>query len=79
MEVISGSAAEKAGLKQGDHIISFAGVPIASRDQLIDLIRKRGEQLTELRVDRGAQKWRLTSRRRLIQRPKAGESGVALV
>ena len=56
MEVSSGSAAEKAGLKQGDHILSFAGVPIASRDQLIDLIRKRGGQTTEMRVDRGAQK-----------------------
>jgi len=45
-------------LKQGDHIISFAGVPIASRDQLIDLIRKRGGQPTEMKIDRVSKKWR---------------------
>jgi regulator of sigma E protease len=46
MEVVSGSAAEKAGLKPNDHVVSFAGVPIASRDQFIDLgaqPRREGE------------------------------------
>ncbi|MGD0207643.1 MAG: RIP metalloprotease RseP [Verrucomicrobiota bacterium] len=56
LEVVSDSAAERAGLKQGDHIISLAGVPIASREQLVDIIHKRGGQPTEMRVDRGAQK-----------------------
>ena len=34
MEVSAGSPAAKAGLKTGDHIISFAGVPIASEVQI---------------------------------------------
>ena len=78
MEVVSGSVAEKAGLKQGDHIISFAGVPIASRDQLIDLIRKRGGQLTEMRIDRGAQKMALNLTPTVDPTTKGGRIGVQL-
>jgi regulator of sigma E protease len=78
MEVISGSVAEKAGLKQGDHIISFAGVPIASREQLIDLIRKRGGQPTEMRVDRGAQKVALNITPMVDPTTKGGRIGVQL-
>jgi regulator of sigma E protease len=78
MEVISGSAAEKAGLKQGDHIISFAGVPIASRDQLIDLIRKRGGQPTEMKIDRGEQKMALNITPTVDPTIKGGRIGVAL-
>ena len=44
MQVLSGTPADKAGLQPKDVIISFAGVPVASREQLIDLIRKRGGQ-----------------------------------
>ena len=78
MEVSSGSVAEKAGLKQGDHILSFAGVPIASRDQLIDLIRKRGGQTTEIRVDRGAQKVALNITPIIDPTTKNGRIGIAL-
>jgi regulator of sigma E protease len=78
MEVNSGSVAEKAGLKQGDHIISFAGVPIASRDQLIDLIRKRGGQPTEMRIDRGAQKVALDLTPMVDPTTKGGRIGIAL-
>jgi regulator of sigma E protease len=78
MEVNSGSVAEKAGLKQGDHIISFAGVPIASRDQLIDLIRKRGGQPTEMRIDRGAQKVALNLKPTVDPTTKNGRIGIAL-
>jgi regulator of sigma E protease len=78
MEVSSGSVAEKAGLKQGDHILSFAGVPIASRDQLIDLIRKRGGQTTEIRVDRGAQKVALNITPMIDPTTKNGRIGIAL-
>src|ERR1017187_10194304 len=77
MEVISGSAAERAGLKQGDHIISFAGVPIASRDQLIDLIRKRGGQPTEMRVDRGTEKVVLNITPTVDPTTKNGRIGIA--
>ena len=78
LEVTSGSAAEKAGLKQGDHIIAFAGVPIASRDQLIDLIRKRGGQPTEMRVERGTQKMAMSITPIIDPTTKNGRIGVAL-
>ncbi|MGA2242318.1 MAG: RIP metalloprotease RseP [Verrucomicrobiota bacterium] len=78
MEVITGSVAERAGLKQGDRIISFAGVPIASRDQLIDLIRKRGGQPTEMWVDRGAQKVALNITPTADPTTKSGRIGIAL-
>ena len=78
LEVVSGSVAEKAGLKQGDHIISFAGVPIASRDQLIDLIRKRGGQPTEIRIDRSTQKVALSITPMVDPTTKGGRIGVAL-
>lgn len=56
MQVLPRTPAEKAGLKPKDVIISFAGVPVASQEQLIDLIRKRGGQATEIRVQRGTEK-----------------------
>ena len=74
MEVMSGSAAEKAGLKQGDHIISLAGVPIASREQLIDIIHKCGGQPTEMRVERGTQKLALNITPAFDPTTKEGES-----
>jgi regulator of sigma E protease len=78
MEVSSGSAAEKAGLKTGDHIISFAGVPIASREQLIDLIRKCGGQASAMRVERGGKKVVLNITPTTDPATKAGRIGVAL-
>jgi regulator of sigma E protease len=76
MEVVSGSAAERAGLKQGDHIISLAGVPIASREQLVDIIHKRGGQPTEMRVDRGAQKVALNITPTVDPTTKSGRIGI---
>jgi regulator of sigma E protease len=76
MEVMPGSAAEKADLKQGDRIISFAGVPIAGREQLIDLVRKRGGQLTEMWIDRGAQKVALNITPTVDPTTKTGRIGV---
>ena len=78
MEVFSGSAAEKAGLKAGDRIISFGGVPVASRDQLIDLIRKRGGQPTEMKIDRGEQKLAFNITPAVDSTTKTGRIGVAL-
>jgi len=66
-------------LKQGDHIISFAGVPIASRDQLIDLIRSVANNLPNCGSIAARKKWRLTSRRPVDPTTKGGRIGVALV
>lgn len=53
MEVIPGSAAESAGIKKGDVVISFDGQTITSMDQLIQLIgtHKVGDEVP-LRVVR---------------------------
>jgi regulator of sigma E protease len=78
LDVSSGSPAEKAGLKTGDRIISFAGVPIASRDQLIDLIRKCGGQTDPMRVERGGEKLALNITPNIDPGTKTGRIGVAL-
>jgi regulator of sigma E protease len=59
-QVMSGSAAEKAGLQVKDIVLSFADVPIAGSKQLIDLIRKRGGEPTEMQIQRGDQKVAVT-------------------
>lgn len=78
MEVSSGSAAEKAGLKQNDKITSFAGVPIASRDQFIDLVQHRGEKPSELQVERDGRKLTLNVTPMLDPTTKIGRIGVVL-
>ena len=57
--VKSGSAAEKAGLKKGDEVLSFAGVPVVGQDQLIELIQKRPNQSSQITVKRGQEQLRL--------------------
>jgi regulator of sigma E protease len=74
----SGSAAEAAGLKPGDKVIAFAGVPIASREQLIDLIKSRGGQATEIRVQRGGENVSLTVTPKEDPAEKVGRIGAVL-
>jgi regulator of sigma E protease len=78
MQVLSGTPAEKAGLKPKDVIVSFAGVPVASREQLIDLIRKRGGQATEMRVQRDVEKLTLNVTPTLDPETKFGQVGIML-
>lgn len=78
MEVSSGSAAEKAGLKQNDKITAFAGVPIASRDQFIDLVQHRGGKSSELQVERDGKKLALNVTPTLDPTTKIGRIGVVL-
>jgi regulator of sigma E protease len=78
MQVLSGTPAEKAGLKPKDVIISFAGVPVASREQLIDLIRKRGGLATEMRIQRGAEKITLQVTPTLDPETRVGQLGIML-
>lgn len=63
--VLDGSAAEAVGLQPGDTVVSFAGVPIAGREQFIKLIQQRPGQPTELVVTREGQEVRLTITPRL--------------
>jgi len=78
MQVMPHTPAEKAGLQEKDTIISFAGVPVASREQLIDLIHKRGGLATEIRVQRGADKITLNVTPTLDPQTKFGQIGVML-
>jgi regulator of sigma E protease len=78
MEVMSGSPAEKAGLKQSDKIISFGGVPIVSSDQLIDLIRKCGGQPGEIQVERAGKKLTFTVTPTIDPTTKVGRIGIML-
>jgi regulator of sigma E protease len=78
IEVQSDSAAEAAGLKAGDKILSFNALPAASREQLIDLIKKRGGQATEIRVQRGAEKLTLTVTPKEDPTTKIGRIGTVL-
>jgi regulator of sigma E protease len=52
VEVKKDSPAEKAGLKAGDRVLTFGGVPIVGREQLVSIIQKRANQKTEIRVQR---------------------------
>ena len=78
IEVLSGSAAEKAGLAAKDVILAFAGVPVAGRDQLIELIQKRAGVSSEIRFERDHRKMTLTITPRMDPATKTGRIGVSL-
>lgn len=50
-----GMPAAKAGLKEGDRIVRFNGVPVVSRAQLIDLVAKSEGKESTIVVDRNGQ------------------------
>lgn len=59
-EVRAGSPAERAGLLAGDQFVSIEGIPIYSSDQLRELISKRLDQPTDVKVSRGGAMQSLT-------------------
>ncbi|GIX50184.1 MAG: putative zinc metalloprotease [Limisphaera sp.] len=77
-EVLRGTPAEEAGLRAGDRVLAFAGVPVVSQEQLVDLIRKRPEQLSEIRIERDGQRLTLSIRPRLDPSSGHGLIGVKL-
>ncbi len=78
VQVLPESVAEKAGLKVNDTFISFAGVPIVGQQQLVDLIKKRPGEPSELQIQRGAEKIVLMVTPQLDPTTKVGRLGVAL-
>jgi regulator of sigma E protease len=78
MQVIEGGAGEAAGLKSQDVVLSFAGVPTAGREQLIELIQKRGGQATEMVVKRDGETKTVSVTPRLDPQTGKGRIGVAL-
>lgn len=59
-QVVSGSAAARAGLQVGDRIVAVGSLEITQWAQLVKSIESRAEQITPLRVRRNAQFLNLT-------------------
>jgi regulator of sigma E protease len=78
LEVTSGDPADKAGIKVKDEIVSFAGVPIASRDQFIGLVRQRGGVASQIQVNRDGKKLTMSITPTLDPGTKIGRIGVAM-
>ncbi len=78
IDVLSGGAGARAGLKAQDVILAFAGAPIASREQLIELIRARPNELTAMLVQRGDEKLTIQITPILNPATKKGQIGVSL-
>lgn len=78
IEVMADGAAEKAQLKPKDVILAFDGIPVASREQLISLIQKRGGKTSEIRIERGTEKLALSVTPKEDPSTKVGRIGVSL-
>lgn len=78
IDVLAKSAAQEAGLKAEDVVLSFAEVPIAGREQLISLIERRGGEETEIVVKRGDTKVAIKITPRSDPTAKVGRIGVML-
>ena len=76
--VLAGSPAERAGLLPGDQFISIEGVPIYSSDELRELVGKRADQLTEVKVLRDGAMQLLAVVPELNAEEKVGRMGVQL-
>ncbi len=59
-KVFEGKPADRAGLQQGDLILSVDDTPIETWHQLVEYLRARPEQRIEVVVERRGQKQRLT-------------------
>jgi len=76
--VLPGSAAERAGLKDGDEFVSIEGVPIYSSEQLRSLVGKRTDMPTTVKVLRRGKPLTLTVTPELSVEEKVGRMGVQL-
>lgn len=76
LQVMSGSPAEKAGLKPQDIVLSFANVPVASGEQLVQLIHKCGDRPTEIQVERDKKQITLRITPSIEPGTKFGQIGV---
>ena len=76
--VVMGSPAERAGLLVGDQFVAIEGIPIYSSDQLRELVSKRPDQPTEVKVLRDGAMQTLTVVPELNAEEKVGRMGVEL-
>lgn len=77
-EVGQGSAAQMAGLKPGDKVLEFGGVPIVGQEQLVNLIKKRPGMRTSIGVERGRERLELTVTPRPDPATRTGLLGVVV-
>jgi regulator of sigma E protease len=59
-EVMAGQPAEAAKIMVNDEIVGFAGVPVSSREQFVNLLQKRGSQPTPIDVMRDGKRLTLS-------------------
>jgi regulator of sigma E protease len=76
--VLSDGAAAAAGLRKGDIFLTFGGTPVYSQEQLVELIRKRGGQPTQARIEREKKPLALTVTPRVDPTTKKGRIGAEL-
>src|ERR1035438_879394 len=76
--VLSGSAAEAAGLKTGDEILLFAQVPLFGSDQFIKLIQKCPGETKDIVIKRDGQRQSLKVTPRMDSSAKIGRIGAEI-
>jgi regulator of sigma E protease len=76
--VLSGSAAEAAGLKEGDEVLMFAQVPLFGSDQFIRLIQKCPGETKDIVIKRDGQRQSLKVTPRMDSSAKIGRIGAEI-
>lgn len=77
-KVLTGFAAERAGIRANDRFVSVEGVPVHSKEQMIMLIGERTDQPTEIKVLRDGKLMALKAVPEFNKKAKGGRIGVEL-
>ncbi len=77
-QVIAGSPAAAAGIREGDEVISIDGVEVVGQQQLVDLIKGRANQSLELELVRDGSPVRIRVTPMLDPKENTGRIGVML-
>lgn len=78
IDVLKGGAADEAGLKAKDEVVSVGGVPVLGQDHFVKMIRARASQKTDLVVRRDDKKVTLLVTPRVDPTTKQGFIGAHL-
>jgi regulator of sigma E protease len=76
--VLADSPAEAAGVLPGDEFLAADGVPVSTRQELIDLITKKPDQPVPLKIMRAGKVMEITATPRLEPDKNVGRIGVEL-
>lgn len=77
--VVSGSPAERAGLRAGDRLAAIDGRPLTDANQLIRAIAQSADRPVEITVERAGRSFDLTVRPRVSPPAGEGPTGLALI